>query len=176
MQNLKDTFYLQLRDRIAAINPGRTIVVRGALRPGVLVSENELPAGEAAPIPDAFCLTWSGLAVEPAPALPLTAMRCEIAYTTDGTAGNAGMDRGRLLTAMDAELQAALGPTQPQSGSQSRSQSRPQSTPKITVVDGQPIAADGTSIFWSDVAFGPQQLVGERALRTASVEVFGYGQ
>ena len=161
MQNLKDTFYLLLRDRIAAANPARTVVLRGALRPGVVAAENELPT--ATPIPDAFSLTWSSLAVEQT-ALPLTAMRCEIAYMTDGTAGNAGMDRGRLLTAMDAELEAALGSTQTQS------------TPKITVGNGQPTPADGTSIFWSDVTFGPQQLPGERATRTASVEVFGYGQ
>ena len=44
IQTLKDTFYGVLRDRIAAANPSRTIVVRGLIRPSVLVVENELPA------------------------------------------------------------------------------------------------------------------------------------
>ena len=42
MQNAKDTFYVTLRDRLAAVNPARTMVLRGVTRPGVLVEENEL--------------------------------------------------------------------------------------------------------------------------------------
>ena len=34
MQNAKDTFYVTLRDRLAAVNPARTMVVRGVTRPG----------------------------------------------------------------------------------------------------------------------------------------------
>ncbi len=41
--------------------------------------------------------------------LPLVTMECEIRYATDGDSGNGGMDRGRLLAAMDAELVAAVG-------------------------------------------------------------------
>ena len=36
MQNAKDTFYEVLRKRLAALNPERTMVVRGVVRPGVL--------------------------------------------------------------------------------------------------------------------------------------------
>ena len=43
MQNAKDTFYTTLQSRLAAMNPARTIVVRGVVRPGTLVDENELP-------------------------------------------------------------------------------------------------------------------------------------
>ncbi len=42
MQDARDTFYVALRGRLAAINPDRTIVVRGQVRPGILVEENEL--------------------------------------------------------------------------------------------------------------------------------------
>jgi hypothetical protein len=42
MQRAKDTFYITLRDRIAALNPARTVLVRGVVRPAVLVEENEL--------------------------------------------------------------------------------------------------------------------------------------
>jgi hypothetical protein len=44
MQNEKDTFYMMLQSRLAALNPARTIVVRGVVRPGTLVDENELPS------------------------------------------------------------------------------------------------------------------------------------
>jgi len=107
MQNAKDTFYAMLQGRLAAINPARTIVVRGLVRPGTLVDENELPT--AALATDVFHLRWTGLQVDRTSSLPLAAMECSILYATDGTSGNGGMDRGRLLAAMDAELASALG-------------------------------------------------------------------
>ena len=58
MQNAKDTFYMTLRDRLAAVNPARTMVVRGVTRPGSLVEENELVSADQ-PV-DAFCLRWTG--------------------------------------------------------------------------------------------------------------------
>src|ERR1700761_5791417 len=107
MQNAKDAFYVALRDRLAAINPARTMVVRGVTRPGVLVEENEL-ASAYQPV-DVFCLHWTGVGVDAKGALPLVSMTCRIAYATDGSSGNGGMDRGRLLSAMDAELAAVVG-------------------------------------------------------------------
>jgi hypothetical protein len=47
MQNARDTFYVRLRDRLAAVNPARTMVLRGVTRPGVLVEENELASASA---------------------------------------------------------------------------------------------------------------------------------
>ncbi len=58
MQNARDTFYVTLRDRLAAVNPARTIVLRGVTRPGVLVEENELVSAYQ-PV-DAFCLRLGG--------------------------------------------------------------------------------------------------------------------
>src|SRR6185437_8230480 len=106
MQNAKDTFYTTLRDRIAAVNPARTVVVRGVTRPALLVEENEL-ASDTVPV-DTFRLRWVGLKVDVSGALPLVTMSCEVHYATDGNSGNGGMDRGRLLAAMDAELAAAV--------------------------------------------------------------------
>ena len=106
MQNAKDTFYTTLQARLAALNPSRTMVVRGVIRPGTMVDENELPTA-AVPV-DAFRLQWTRLDVTSASPLPWVAMECSIQYATDGTAGNGGMDRGRLLAAMDAELASAL--------------------------------------------------------------------
>ena len=93
MQNARDTFYVTLRDRLAAVNPARTMVLRGVTRPGVLVEENELVSAYQ-PV-DTFCLHWTGLCVDAKGALPLVTMVCEIRYAADGDSGNGGMDRGR---------------------------------------------------------------------------------
>lgn len=159
MQDARDTFYAMLRDRIAAGDPSRTVVVRGAARPGVMVVENELPAAsvDGLSLTDVFCLRWTGLRVE-AGAMPLVAMTCEVRYGTDGTPGNAGMDRGRALAAMDAELALAL-------------QTEPQSAPKLSFVTG---VVRGTEIFWADPVFGAVAAHNERLERVATVDVFSY--
>ena len=158
MQSARDTFYVMLRDRVAALNPARTVAVRGVLRPGVLVEENELVSA-ALPV-DAFCLQWTTLSVDRQGALPLVTMGCAIRYATDGSSGNGGMDRGRLLGAMDAELSAALG-------------AAPQHTVKMNYVGAAPMAM-GTNVFWGDAAFGAVTVEGERLERVATVAVFCY--
>ncbi len=162
MENTRDTFYVALRDRIAAVNPGRTIVVRGVTRPGVLVEENEL-ANSNQPA-DTFCLRWGKMQVDTAGPMPLVAMACEIRYATDGTAGNGGMDRGRLLAGMDGELIAALGAS-------------PRTVPKMNyagVSPGVAAVAMATNIFWGEVTFAAEQTSGERVERIATVEVYSY--
>jgi hypothetical protein len=164
MQNARDTFYVALRDRLAAINPARTMVLRGVTRPGVLVEENEL-ASAYQPV-DVFCLHWTGLGVDAKGALPLISMTCQITYATDGDSGNGGMDRGRLLSAMDAELASAVN-------------AAPQNAVKTNYVasaGGSGVAATAmeTNVFWGDVAFGAVVVNDERLERTATVEVFSY--
>jgi hypothetical protein len=163
MQNARDTFYVMLRDRLAALNPARTMVLRGVTRPGVLVEENEL-ASAAVPV-NAFCLQWTGLSVDAKAALPLVTMVCEIRYATDGSSGNGGMDRGRLLAAMDGELVAAV------SGD-------PQNTPKmnysVAAGAGSSALAMATNVFWGDAVFAATVMNGERLERVATVEVFSY--
>lgn len=158
MQNARDTFYVTLQKRLAAVNPARTMLVRGVLRPGVLVEENELAsANEPA---DVFRLRWTGLRVDSKGALPLAAMSCEIQYATDGSAGNGGMDRGRLLAAMDAELVATVNAS-------------PQNVGKMNYLVS-PAVTMGTNLFWGDVAFGAATVMAERVQRVATVEVFCY--
>jgi hypothetical protein len=164
MQNARDTFYVTLRDRLAAINPARTMVVRGVTRPGVLVEENEL-ASAYQPV-NTFCLHWTGLGVDAKAALPLVTMSCEVRYATDGDSGNGGMDRGRLMSAMDAELAAAVS-------------AAPQSSLKMNYVasargSGLAPVAMATNVFWGDVVFGAAVVNGERLERLATVEVFAY--
>ena len=43
MQNAKDSFYMALRGRLTTINPERTVLLRGTVRPGILVEEAETP-------------------------------------------------------------------------------------------------------------------------------------
>jgi hypothetical protein len=163
MQNARDTFYITLRDRLAALNPSRTMVLRGVTRPGVLVEENEL-ASAAVPV-NVFCLSWTGMSVDAKAALPLVTMVCEIRYATDGNAGNGGMDRGRLLAAMDGELAAAVNES-------------PQNTVKMNYSAaagaGAAAAPMATNVFWGDAVFGATVVNGERLERVATVEVFSY--
>jgi hypothetical protein len=159
MQNAKDTFYITLQGRLAALNPARAIVLRGVTRPGTMVEENELPT--AAPPTDTFRLQWTKLAVTTAAPLPWIAMECAIEYATDGTPGNAGMDRGRALSAMDAELSAALAET-------------PHAVRKMNYSAGSPPLAMSTNIFWADPVFGPAIPLDERLSRTATVQVYSY--
>lgn len=164
MQNAKDTFYTVLQTRLAALNPARTAVVRGITRPGVLVEENELVSAYAPA--DVFRLRWIDTKVDAQSALPLVTMTCEVHYATDGNSGNGGMDRGRLLSAMDAELSCAASTT-------------PQSAIKMnySALAGQSGAAPvamSTNVFWSDVVFGKTIVDGERLARVATIEVYSY--
>ncbi len=162
MQNAKDTFYMTFLSRIATLNPARTSVIRGITRPGVLVEENELTT--AAVLPDVFRLRWVGSAIEPTSAMPLLRMQCEIHYGTDGNPGNGGMDRGRLLAAMDAELMTAI-------------EASPRHALKMSYASAaqdQPPVAMATNIFWGELMFGDMKMEGERLQRVARVEVFSY--
>ena len=156
MQNAKDSFYVELRNRIAGINAERTVVLRNVSRPGVLVAENELATAFFAT--DAFWIRWTECSVDASDAL--VRMRCEISYATDGTAGDGGMDRGRLLAGMDLELATAL-------------RREPQNVGK-TAYSSDVATAMATNVFWADPAFGKAVLNAERLSRTATVEVFAY--
>ena len=156
MENAKNSFYVALRDRLAVVNPARTVVVRGLARPGIVVAENELV--EAMTPPDVFVLRWTKLAANSSLPEALAEMECEIHYATDGNADNAGMDRGRMLAAMDGELLAMM---------------QPYSTTKRNYT-ASPAAAMQTSVFWLGPVFGPVKVNRERLERVATVQVFSY--
>ena len=54
MQNAQNTFYITLRNRLVALNPNRTIYLRGVTRPGILVESNEFVVAQ--PPSDVFVL------------------------------------------------------------------------------------------------------------------------
>ena len=102
MQNAKDSFYMALRTRLVAVNPERTILLRGAVRPGILVEEAEAPMSQ--PPSDVFVLRWLALGVDTDLSNSMAAEQCEIVYQTYGSSQSfGGLDRGRALSEMDEE-------------------------------------------------------------------------
>ena len=156
MQNAKDSFYMALRARLAVINPQRTIMLRGAVRPGILVEEAEAPFGQLPT--DVFILRWLGLGIDPDLDSPLVADECEIVYQTCGSGSFGGLDRGRFMTAMDTELMAIV---------------QPFSTPKLCFT-ATPPAAMLTQVFWDEPSFSPIATQRDRLSRSAKIVVYSY--
>jgi hypothetical protein len=156
MQNAQNTFYITLRNRLVALNPNRTIYLRGVTRPGILVESNEFVVAQ--PPSDVFVLRWTGLHNDPYLSDVLLQMDCEIVYMTEGTDGNLGMDRGAMLTEMDAEMMSLLQPNTAQKMNYA-------STPAVPME---------TQIFWSEASFQPLKVERDRLSRIATVSVFGY--
>ena len=156
MQNAKDSFYMALRTRLAAINPERTILLRGAIRPGILVEDAEAPFSQLPS--DVFVLRWLGMAADADLDTTMVAEQCEIFYQSCGSQSFGGLDRGRALSAMDEELLAML---------------QPFSTPKLNYSTTPP-AAMLTQIFWDEPVFAPVTIQRDQLSRSASVTVCSY--
>lgn len=156
MQNAKDSFYMALRNRLAALNPQRTLLLRGAVRPGILVEEAEAPFPQ--PPSDVFLVRWLNLGADVDLASTLIAQECEISYQTCGCQTFGGLDRGRALAQMDTELLAIL---------------QPFSTPKLCYTVNPP-AALLTQVFWDEPAFTPVVTQRDRLSRSARVTVYSY--
>jgi hypothetical protein len=156
MQNAKDSFYMALRTRLTTINPERTMLQRGAVRPGILVEEAEAPFSQ---LPnDVFVLRWLGLGVDLDLGAAMTAEECEILYQTCGTQTFGGLDRGRALSAMDAELIAMIEPF---------------FTPKLNY-SATPPAPMLTKVFWDEPGFTPVSVQRDRLGRSAKITVYSY--
>lgn len=167
MQFTKDSFYMALRERLAALNPQRTVMVAGATRPAVIVAENELVI-PVEPSPDAFYLEWGaaqgvkGTRGKRA----LMQMECVISYHTLGSC-TSGVDRGRVLGELDTELMTICQPSHTAKQDYSRT----------------PGASLGSSIFWAmpelgkvSGSEGPAKLPGKsqsvRLERQARINIF----
>jgi hypothetical protein len=156
MQNAKDSFYLALRARLITINPSRTILLRGTVRPGILVEEAEAPFSQ---LPnDIFVLRWLGLSSDMNLGSTMVAEECEILYQTCGTQSFGGLDRGRVLSAMDAEVLGMVAPT---------------CTPKLNYT-ATPPAAMLTQVFWGEPGFTPIVVQRDRLSRSAKIVVYSY--
>lgn len=156
MQNAKDSFYMALRGRLAALNPDRTVILRGVVRPGILTEEAEAPFAQT---PDnVFLLRWLGLGVEVDLASNLVAMECEIIYGTCGSQSFGGLDRGRAMTEMDDELARILQPGQ---------------TPKMCYIP-KPAVPLLTNVFWDEPVIAPLMTQRDRLSRGVRVMVYSY--
>jgi len=156
MQNAKDSFYVALRTRLTAVNPERTILLRSAVRPGILVEEAEAPFAQLPT--DVFVLRWLGLGVDQDLPSPMVVEEVEILYSTLGTQSFGGLDRGRALTEMDVELTELLSPYW---------------TPKLNYT-ATPPAAMLTNVFWDEPVFAPATVLRDRLSRSARVAVYSY--
>jgi hypothetical protein len=107
---------------------------------------------------DVFVLRWTGLAVESQLALPLVRMTCEIFYSTAGTQAISGLDRGRAIEAMDAELLQMLSPALIQKMNYATT----------------PATAMQTSIFWEQPEFGLVAPLRDQLSRVATVMVWSW--
>ena len=158
MQNAKDSFYMALRTRLVALNPSRTILLRGAVRPGILVEEAEAPLSQDPP--DVFILRWSNIGKDSAQPLPMEIGECEIVYQTQGTQAFGGLDRGRLLSAMDRELCSIVEPPETQMYDYSSNPPRELST----------------RVFWDEPMFCPTVTQREMIGRSAKIRIYSYGR
>ena len=156
MQNAKDSFYMALRARLATLNPERTILLRGAVRPGILVEEAEAPMSELPS--DVYVLRWLGLGADTDLPSTMTGEQCEILYQTCGTQSFGGLDRGRALSEMDEELLGMISPYH---------------TPKLNFT-ATPPATMLTQVFWDEPVFAPIVSQRDRLGRTATVLVYSY--
>lgn len=156
MQNSKDSFYGALRARLATINPQRTILLRGAVRPGIVAEEAEAPFSQLPK--DVFVLRWLGLEVDADLPAAMVGEECEVIYQTCGTQSFGGLDRGRALGAMDEELAAML---------------QPYFAPKLnyTVQPPDPML---TYVFWGAAIFGPVAVQRDQLSRSVKVMVYSY--
>jgi len=137
---------MALRERLAAVNPARTVVINGVTRPAILVAENE-PANSAEPMAETFHIYWGGAKVSKAHSggeRPLMGLECTIAYRTAGS-GEAGVDRGRGLAKLDEELLAIC---------------RPGWAAKREYTQSPP-AQLGTNLMWNPPDLGETETVGE---------------
>jgi hypothetical protein len=156
MQNAKDSFYVVLRTRLTAINPERTIMLRGAVRPGILVEEAEAPVSQLPT--DVFILRWLALGTDLDLGSTMIAAQCELIYQTCGTQSFGGLDRGRSLSEMDEEVISML---------------RPFHTSKLNYAATPPTAML-TQVFWDEPVFSPTIIQRDRLSRSATVMVYSY--
>lgn len=158
MQAAKDSFYMALCTRLQQVNPQRTVVIDGEVRPGLVVTENE-PAVCTQP-PEAYCMEWG--TVKPFSESPLVSSSLLMAEVTiryrTGGVNHGGGDRGRSLTRMDAELLAICTPTQ---------------APKQDYTQSEPISL-GSNVFWKLPILGAATQNARLLGRSATTTVFFY--
>jgi hypothetical protein len=83
---------------------------------------------------------------------------CEIHYWTEGTSTRGGLDRGRLLSLMDADLVQSLEP-------------RHTIKQNFAITPPVPMA---TKTFWTGATFGAATTTNNRLSRVATIVLYSY--
>ena len=157
MQPAKDSFYVELRNRLVAVDPQRTVTLDGATRPAIAVIENEPPAG-APLLCDTFYLHWgSARPVQPSVGT-MMALDCTISYCTAGTEQNGWLDRGRDLASLDNDLLAICSPAH---------------TTKCDYSSGSPVPL-GSTIFWTQPVLAAAKTTSPYVGRDVAITLFFY--
>jgi len=107
---------------------------------------------------DVFVLRWTALGTDVNLPLVLARLECEILYTTGGTQAASGLDRGRALEEMDAEVLGLLSPN---------------CAPKMNYTQTPPGQLN-TPVFWTAPDFTASVTLRDRLSRSAKVTVFAY--
>jgi len=154
MQAAKDTFLKTLAERLAVVNPLRTVTMDGAARPAVLTLENEIPMRADTEL-ETFLLDWQSTS-EVKPGQALMQMECRVNYGIQGTDDLLRTDRGRILTAMDTELRHIC---------------EPKRALKCDYSQTPPVAL-GTNIFWSAPVMEDVKSVNGVLQRTAAITMY----
>ena len=138
MQFAKDSFFLALQQRLAGVNPTRTVTLNGTTVPAVAVVENLTPSF-AEPRPNTFYIEWGTAEVVSGSAGngALMSLNVVVSYYTLGSVASM-VDRGRLLAELDDELLTVC---------------QPPSTEKRDYTQS-PSADLGTSVFWNQPVLG----------------------
>jgi hypothetical protein len=152
MQFAKDSFFLALQQRLAGLNPARTVTVNGTTVPAVLVVEN-LPPSSAEPQPNTFYIEWGEADVVEGHAGtgPLMSLDVVISYYTLGSVPSM-VDRGRLLAQLDDELLSICQPPNTEKFDYTQS---PAADLGTRVFWGQPSFSEGkgTGLYWGRTSF-----------------------
>jgi hypothetical protein len=152
MQFAKDSFFLALQQRLAGLNPARTVTLNGATVPAVVVVEN-LPPSSAEPQPNTFYIQWGAADVVEGHAGSGALMRLEvvISYYTLGSVQSM-VDRGRVLAQLDDEL---LGICQPLNTEKRDYTQAPSADLGTSIFWGQPSFTEGkgSGLYWGRVSF-----------------------
>ncbi len=109
MQFAKDSFFLALQERLAALNPARTVTLNGATVPAIVVTEN-LPPRFQERLANTFYIEWGAAEVVSAwDGGAILSLDVDISYSSCGSVESM-VDRGRLLGQLDSELLSICHP------------------------------------------------------------------
>jgi hypothetical protein len=138
MQFAKDSFFLALQERLAAVNPARVVTVNGATVPAVVVVENLAPTF-CEPQAETFYVEWgaAGVVARSGRCGVLMSLDVVVSYYTRGSVQSM-VDRGRALAQLDSELLSICEPPNTEKRDYTRS-------PSVDL---------GTTVFWNPPSFG----------------------